>query len=178
MNAALTANGNIGVGGDANIEGNLNPNADPVLDFETFFGMTKADMRAMANFDVVNPGLNPDPDPDPLSNVSGITYVSFIHTGQLKVTLPAWHGSGLLVVDGDCTINGGSFSGVLWITGNLFMNGNNGYTGAIYVEGQANVNILGTSAISYDAPAIIAALSHTGTVISYELEILDMFEDD
>ncbi len=181
MNAAITANGNISVGGHASVVGPINQNVNPVLDFEEFFGKTKAEMRAIADFDVVNPHINPDPDPDPHSNVSGVTYVSFTHSGRLKVTQPHWQGSGILVVDGDCTINGGSFSGILWVTGDLFMNGNNGYYGAIYVEGGAtysDVNLLGTSDVYYDAPAIIAAMHNFGTIVSYELEILDIFEDD
>ena len=180
--AAITANGPIDVSGSAIVNGNIIPCVNPVLDFEDFFGITKEEMKAMADYDLVNPSPNPDPNPDPLLCVSGITYVT---TNQLKITTSAWAGTGILVVEGDARFNGGSFTGVIWVTGSLIINGNEGFDGAVYNEGidpsggEANtVPVLGNCEISYDKSAVVLALGYVGQVLTYKLKILSMHEDD
>lgn len=178
--AAVIANGPIDVSGSAVINGLTIENVNPPLDFEEFFGMTKAEMRAIADYDLVNPSPNPDPDPDPSLWVSGVTYV----TGNtFKVTTSAWSGTGILVVDCDARFNGGSFTGVIWVTGTLLVTGNEVFNGAVYNEGEgeatpATVSILGDSEITYDEGAIILALGHVGQVLTYELKVVTVYEDD
>ena len=177
--AAIVANGAIDVTGNAVVNGELLPDVNPLLDFEEFFGMTKAEMRAIADNDLVNPHNNP-------SGVTGITYVTFTgsYPGTLKVTKSSWSGSGILVVDGDANFTGGSFSGVMWIVGRLRINGNDGFNGAIYVEGLGPggeilpVPVLGTCVISYDEAAIILALGYVGQTLTKSFKILSIHEDD
>ena len=181
--AAITANGNIDIGGASSVSGGINPYVNPALDFENFFGITMAEMRAIAdtvyNHDYVNPPINP-------GGFSGVTYVSFTNpTGILQISRSSWSGSGLLVVDGNCSITGGDFTGVIWCTGSLFIRGNDSFNGAIYNEGIDNsggptldVRLRGTSDITYDAAAVEAAFALIGQTISSKLKELSIFEDD
>ena len=56
---AVYANGTIEVGGSADITGNLYENCDPPISFEDFFGMTKAEMEAIADNSFTDPPNNP-----------------------------------------------------------------------------------------------------------------------
>ncbi|MCF7859004.1 MAG: hypothetical protein K9N07_06720 [Candidatus Cloacimonetes bacterium] len=176
---AIYSNGDIDVGGSADIFGNLFPNSDPPISFEEFFGMTKAEMNAIADNHFVDPPNNPP-------GVEDITWITFSNpSGRMKITTASWVGSGILVIIGDAQISGGTFNGIMWITGSLFINGNNGFNGAIYVEGGIetgaeidDVTVLGNCQITYDLDAIEAAFSGANLVLTYELKILSMFEDN
>jgi len=188
--AAITANGPINVDGSAVVNGKLLPNLNPPLDFEEFFGMTKVQMQAIADTVETDPSNNPDlylagPGSDTLST-SGTTYIKFSNpTSELKVTTNGWKGEGILVVEGDARFNGGTFNGVMWITGSLIVTGNENFSGAIYVEGidpsggeATPVPLLGNCEITYDAGAIIDAMGIIGQVMSYELKVISIFDDD
>ncbi|MDA3813058.1 MAG: hypothetical protein PF570_02270 [Candidatus Cloacimonetes bacterium] len=172
---AMYANGSINVGGSADITGDIIQNCDPPLDFEGFFGRTMAEMDSMANNHFIDPPNNP-------AGFEDITWVSFASEGgELKVTTSAWTGSGILIVDGDAQFSGGSFDGIMWITGELFINGNNGFDGAIYVEGgitYEDVTVLGNCQITYDLDAILAAFEDATLTLDYDLKILSIFEDE
>lgn len=172
---AMYANGAIEVGGSADITGNLYENCDPPLDFEDFFGITKAEMDAIADNHFEDPPNNPEGFED-------ITWVSFANEGgSLKVTTADWAGSGILIIDGDAHFSGGSFEGIMWITGTLFINGNNGFNGAIYCEGgiqYEDVTVLGNCQIAYDWGAILAAFNDAFLTLEYELKIISWFEDE
>lgn len=172
---AMYANGAIEVGGSADITGNLYENCDPPLDFEDFFGITKAEMDAIADNHFEDPPNNPEGFED-------ITWVSFANEGgSLKVTTADWAGSGILIIDGDAHFSGGSFEGIMWITGTLFINGNNGFNGAIYCEGgiqYEDVTVMGDCQITYDWGAILAAFNDAFLTLEYELKIISWFEDE
>ena len=172
---AMYANGDIEVGGSADITGNLYENCDPPLSFEDFFGITKAEMEAIADNNLEDPPNNPE-------GIEDITWVSFENEGgSLKVTTAAWEGSGILIIDGDAHFSGGSFDGIMWITGELFINGNNGFNGGIYVEGgihYEDVTVIGDAQITYDRAAIIAAFANASLILDYELKIISWFEDE
>ena len=178
-NGAIVANGDIDVTGSAVVNGDLIPDVIPLLDFEEFFGMTKAEMQAIADNDMVDPRNNP-------GGISGITYMSFSgsYPGTLMITTTSWNGTGILVVDGDANFTGGSFTGIMWIVGRLRVNGNNGFYGAIYVEGIGPggeilpVPVSGDCEITYDETAIMLALGYVGQILTYELKIISIFEDD
>jgi hypothetical protein len=174
----MSSNGDISVGGSADITGELITNANPPLSFEDLFGISKVQMEAIANTHMVDPPNNP-------AGIEDITWVSFANpSGELKVTTASWEGSGILIVDGDAQFSGGSFEGIMWITGTLFINGNNGFDGAIYCEGGIeygeieDVTVLGNCQITYDFDAILEAFSDASLDIDYELKIISMFEDN
>ena len=172
---AMYANGNIIVGGSADITGNLFENCDPPLDFEAFFGITKTEMDSIADNHLSDPPNNP-------AGVEDITWVSFTtEGGSMNVTNTGWYGSGILVIDGDAHWSGGAFDGIMWITGELFINGNNGFNGAVYCEGgitYEDVTVLGDCQITYDWAAILAAFNDASLTIDYELKIISWFEDE
>ncbi len=172
---AMYANGAIEVGGSADITGNLYENCDPPLSFEDFFGITKAEMEAIADNNFEDPPNNPEGFED-------ITWVSFANEGgHLMVTNANWEGSGILIIDGDAHFSGGIFNGIMWITGTLFINGNNGFNGGIYCEGgiqYEDVTVLGDCQIAYDRAAIIAAFADASLILDYELKIISWFEDE
>ena len=173
--AAMSANGGIEVGGSADITGDLIENSDPPLSFEDLFGMTKAEMEAIADNHFEDPPNNP-------AGFEDITWVSFSNVdGSLKVTTAAWEGSGILIVDGDAHFSGGTFNGIMWITGTLFINGNNGFNGAVYVEGGIQYEdtiVLGNCQIAYDLGAILDAFADASLTLDYELKIISWFEDE
>ena len=175
VQAAISSNSSIEVSGSATVNGSLVQNSDPPLSFEEVFsGVTKAQMEAMADTVLTYPGNNPA-----CLDSLGIIWIN----GDLKVTNDSWDESGILVVTGDASFQGGSFSGIMWIIGDLFINGNNGFDGAIYVEGGIEIEgdpliVSGDSETSFSLSAIIAAFASIGLALDYELQISSLFEDD
>ena len=114
--------------------------------------------------------------------VSGMTWLDTGPSQSVSLnSQPKLSGSGLLVVDGDLTINnngsGCTFSGVLVVRGNLSLQGNIQICGALIVEGavltqnglnvtaidNTTTNVLGTGQkVSYDPAAIMDALNGVG----------------
>lgn len=156
--AAITAEGDITVSGNAEVIGRKEPYV--VFDFQEIFGMSKADVKVIADYDYTNPPNNKMP-------VEGITWITQ-PSGAFMVTQPSWNGRGLLVVDGNFRMTGGTFSGVLWVTGTLdIAAGNPTINGSIFAECGITVStdITGTARINYDADAIDDAFEDfpTGT---------------
>ena len=86
-----------------------------------------------------------------------------------------WSGSGILVVDGNLTITGGHFSGIIWVIGGLRVSGNPVIDGAIFVESGAEVDttLTGNPTVSFDANAVSDAFGFipsisTAHVISWK----------
>lgn len=68
------------------------------------------------------------------------------------------NGSGILIVNGDLTINGGNFTGVVYVIGNFENQGNSTINGSVIVEGNVNLNatkVAGTMTIQYDPLAVL-----------------------
>lgn len=130
---------------------------DPDL-FGDVFNRTKEEISAVANH--VPPNNNPDQDPtDGFLGISGVTWITNPGTPLMITDTGSWQGSGILIVDGDLKITGGSFDGIIWVTGNLRVDGNPPINGTIFVEGDEDIVITrGTSNIKYCLEAIEAAL--------------------
>lgn len=162
----ISLNGTLSVGGGADVTGTTDENAS--LDFETTFGMTKAQFKAIANNDYTDPANNTLP-------VSGITWVTLVGESNFQITESAWSGSGILVVQApaDSTkaaldMTGGTFTGIIWVIGNLSISGNPNISGAIFVEnGTAEVaKVTGTPVIGYSSDAVNAAFGNLGSEVS------------
>ena len=159
----ITVGGNLTSGGDATITGPTESGtAFPDNMFESIFGMTKDEMKILANV-VTDPVDNYTP-------VEGITWFELdlnTDTG-VKISsededgedmVPPWSGSGIMIVDGYLKITGEStFDGIIWIMGNcdLDLRGCAKINGAIFVEGAADVR--GTPELTYDRDAVGGAL--------------------
>jgi hypothetical protein len=167
VNSALSCGGNVNMGGNASVAGStltgiLVPvgcsvntvggatvtgtpatgNA-PFPTFEDIFGLTMAQMQGFATTKYTNPGNNPV--------CTGITWVD----GNLKATNSSWHGTGIIIVNGDFDMSGGDFIGVIYVVGTFRMTGNARIDGSILSQSMADVTgIFGTADIAYSASAV------------------------
>ena len=90
---------------------------------------------------------------------------SFMLTGGSS----ALNGSGILIVNGDLTLNGGTFNGVVYVTGNFSNQGNSTINGSVIVEGNVTLNdtkLAGTMSITYD-PLVILKHSRSLSPVSF-----------
>ncbi len=167
VNSALSCGGNVNMGGNANVAGaTLTGITVPVgctvstsgssfvsgtpattnAPFPTFtdiFGISMADMQKYATTVYTNPGNN--------AACKGITWVE----GNLKATTNDWHGSGILIVNGDFDMSGGEFAGVIYVVGTFRMTGNASIEGSILSQSMADVTgLYGTSDIAYNSTAV------------------------
>ncbi len=162
---AIEVNGSLTLSGAVVINGGTEEYAP--LNFETTFGITKAQMEAMADNKYIDPENNKTP-------VDKITWVNLVSQQQFRISQTGWSGSGILVVKEPIDsaspaleIEGGTFNGVIWVIGNLRVSGNATINGAIFVEnGSAEVTKLtGTPVINYDSGQVINAFSNLGNEI-------------
>ena len=140
--------------------------------FEQLLGTTPAALQSISTVVTSNAFTG---------TVSGLTWLDTGPTMSVNLNSQKLNGKGLLVVDGDLTINnnGGAcdFSGVLVVRGNLRLQGNIQICGALIVEGailtqdglavtgidSTDTSVLGTGQkVSYDPAAIMDALNGVG----------------
>ncbi|MBN3037933.1 MAG: hypothetical protein JW869_00785 [Candidatus Omnitrophica bacterium] len=154
----ITSNGPIDTEhGNPTIEGTVEEYAN--FTFPGVFGMSKAAVRAMAANDYIDPPNNQMP-------VEDITWIEMSSGNRFNITSTGWSGNGLLVIEGDCRITGGTFTGILWVTGSLEVAaGNPLILGSIFVECDVTIStdITGTPDIGYDSIAIDEVYIDLGT---------------
>lgn len=170
---AMLTEGTLDIKGNASIDGDgdatLNEEGEDyfqntTLSFQDTFGISKAEMESGATYVYNNPGNNQQP-------VSDITWVNVDEGGEFKITGGGgWTGSGILVVDGDLQITGGTFNGVIWVVGTLKISGNPVINGAVLVESGAEVDtsVAGNAKITYDENAVNGGFSCLREVLSWK----------
>jgi len=131
-------------GGSATIVGPTEPGTPH--DFEEIFGVSKNNMRKAVG-SVVDPSNNYTP-------VSGVTWLKCDTSSEVKITQAGWSGSGVLIVEGDLQMQGGTFDGVIWVEGTLDISGGAIINGAIICEGDVDL-LTGNPTITY-TPVTIA----------------------
>ncbi len=167
VSSALACGGNVNMGGNASVSGSTlsgivvpvgssvstsggasvtgspaTSNA-PFPAFEDIFGVTMAQMKSFATNTYTNPGNNPV--------CTGITWVD----GELKATTTSWHGTGVIIVNGDFEMSGGDFTGVIYVVGTFRMTGNARINGSILSQSMADVTgIYGTADIAYNTASV------------------------
>lgn len=151
---AVTSTGDIVVGGAATINPEGSEAPFSVFSFEETFGMSESKLRAQADHFYLDPDNNVLP-------VDGITWIELSAGDELVISQNSWDGSGILVVNGDLKITGGSFNGILWVNGGLEVSsGNPDIFGAIFVNcGEEDTVVLGNAEITHDPDVIEGALS-------------------
>jgi hypothetical protein len=164
VEAAIEADGDVTVGGNAE----LDP-SEPVtfsdFTFEDIFGMTKETLK-----DIV---INTAGDDDSVTYYNGafsneaadgVTWVTA--TGP-QITMNSWTGSGVLIIEGDMKITGGSFNGLLWVVGTLTVSGNPVINGGIFVESDftTDTTVTGTARINKDNDSVAAASDSLQTLL-------------
>lgn len=147
---AIEAGGDVDVGGSAEVNGEIEEDSD--FTFEDIFGVSKEYMKANLATVITDPGNNYTP-------VSGITWFDLEDKSDVKMTSMQWEGSGIMVVEGDLKLTGGTFNGIIYVTGDLDVAGNVNIAGAIFVEGDANIGLTGNPTITYDSGVVGSVLS-------------------
>ena len=104
----------------------------------------------------------------------GITWIEPNATDP-QITQAGWTGSGLLIVEDNLKITGGTFDGVIWVVGTLDISGNPVINGSIFVECEATIEttVTGNPTITFDSEAIegIEGVSYTLTSLSSVIEL-------
>lgn len=174
IQAAVSANGDVILKGNAAVVGDIDENVDPPLDFEDIFGVTKAYVESLATNHYVDPANNQGP-------CSDITWIEFTApNGVYKVTTTGWSGSGLTVIDGDAEFVGGNFYGILWVSGELRIAGNLQVDGALYVEGGTEISatvISGSPVIEFSVEAVSDFLGTVFFPTEMEYNFVSIFYD-
>lgn len=150
---AITCSKDLDVRGSSTIIGNVEENVD--LDFASVFGMTMAQMRAIADNDYTDPPNNVTP-------VNGITYIETTGNNKAHFTNHHWSGSGILIVDGEFHMTGGTFDGIIWVEGGRFMMSGNGLVqGTIFINSEPDeqTKVTGNCDVYYDRDIIQQLLS-------------------
>lgn len=115
-------------------------------DFEEVFGVSKNNMRKAVG-SVVDPSNNYTP-------VSGVTWLKCDTSSEVRITQAHWSGSGVMIIEGDLQMQGGTFDGVIWVEGTLDISGGATINGAIICEGDVDL-LTGNPTITY-TPVTIA----------------------
>ena len=152
ITTAMTVSGGLDVKGNAEVNGDVVENTTPI--FEDVFGVTKTEMQDNATYKYTSPPNNKMP-------VGEITWI----TNAFKITTNSWVGGGIMIVNGNLDISGGTFNGVIWVIGKLSISGNPVINGSIFVEGNVTVDttVTGTAVVSFDQSAIDDAFSNLST---------------
>ncbi len=119
-------------------------------------GLTQAEF-----FSWVGDPLTEIPDPP-----RGILYIDNNHIAQDRsgsFGIQGGAGEGLLYVDGDLTLNGdSSFLGVIYVEGDIRFNGTSWVLGAMIVRGKTSIKVNGGSTVLYSSEAIQQSLTKYG----------------
>lgn len=149
---AIEAQGKIIIQGSAEIHEPNQYKEDATLDFEDLFGIKIEDIQPW-DYHYIDPPNNPSQGEYP---IEGVTYIE--ESGRLKISTRGWQGSGILIVDGDVQITGGTFDGILIVRGEFQIAGNARINGIVYVEGEfvrgqgsGNPDLFGTVLVECDS---------------------------
>jgi len=178
ITSALTAGGSITVTGSADIDPPREPEDtfydfelgedpnDGLSLFEEIFGTTKDEMKAIAQN---SPNRYYD---SAIKNeiVENITWVDGAGV-ESEITTATWTGSGIWIVNGDLKITGGTFDGILWVIGSLYLGaGNPVIRGSVFVECTTEVDttVTGNVTLQLNQGAIDDALGNLGIGVIVE----------
>ena len=146
----IEAQGDITIQGSAEVH-NGDPNPFATLDFKDLFGINIEDIQPWDHH-YIDPPNNPSEDDYP---VEGVTYIE--DSGRLKISTNHWEGNGVLIVDGDVQITGGTFNGIMIVRGEFQIAGNAEINGIVYVQGKfvrgqgsGNPDLYGTVLVECD----------------------------
>lgn len=154
--------GTVDVSGSAAITPSDSVNESATLVFENYFGFSKEQIKAMADYTYTDPENNIEP-------VAGITWVTVSEGGSFKITSNTWAGSGILIIEGDVilegdtVLTGGDFDGIIYVIGDMDVPaGNPTIDGALLIEGSSTAvtRFRGNFELNYDTTEIDNALDN------------------
>jgi len=166
ITSAISSSGTITVSGSADVNGEIVENGCP--EFEDVFGTTKDALKNNANNYYVDPANNVTP-------IENVTWAECIVQTGFHITDNNYVGNGILVVNGDFTMTGGTFNGIIWVVGNLVISGNPTINGAIFVEsdieiaGDAEVTLTGNCEVNFTEGAVGDAILTLPTALSFNI---------
>lgn len=155
---AIQVNGGLKLYGSYDINPDDSYKTDAKLSFTDKFDLSSERIKNIAieqGTYYVNPA-------SPLQNLNGITWIDIVApTTKLKIPKTGWSGSGILIVNGDTDIEGGTFNGIIWVIGELTITGNGTINGAVLSECEETVvtDIGGNPTINYNWTAVGSALN-------------------
>jgi len=141
---------------------------DSDFSFQGKFDVAPEDVKAYAQakghyFEDPNPTLPQYAITNPLSNnMAGDVYWVKITDPKKELQIPktGWQGDNIiLIVEGDCSMEGGDLDGILWVMGKLKISGNPDINGAVISEYETTItSITGNPDIYHDPDAISNAI--------------------
>jgi len=156
---AITTTGTLRAPGGEGPDNHVFPNGsyeeNATFTFESIFKVSEATLKGLAT-------LVSDKKADQNNVIDGITWFQ----GNLKITnMGGWKRKGILVVEGNLTMEGGTYDGIIWVKGSAKMiNGKDLVNGAVFVaddsKGQTTIN--GNCAINFKPAAIDEAFGYFG----------------
>jgi hypothetical protein len=138
------------------------------VSFTTRFGFTSDELRAYAQ----SIGRYYEDPSAPLASIPNdypVTWYKITDpTKKLQVPRNGWTGTGIMVVEGNCDIEGGEFRGIIWVIGELKIAGNVVTFGAVISECDTEVttDVTGTPALTWNQAAIDAAIQGPGDALA------------
>ena len=166
ITSAISSSGTITVSGSADVNGEIVENGCPA--FEDIFGASKDDVKNNANNYYVDPANNATP-------IENVTWVDFAFETGFHITDNNYEGSGILIVNGDFTMTGGTFDGIIWVIGNLLVSGNPTINGAVFVEsdieiaGDSEVTLTGNCEVNFTEGAVGDAILTLPTALAFNI---------
>ncbi|NQV17390.1 MAG: hypothetical protein HQ534_02435 [Armatimonadetes bacterium] len=163
---AISTSGTITISGSAEVNGDIVENFCPA--FEDIFGADKDFVKSNANNYYVDPANNVTP-------IENVTWVEFVSQTGFHITDNNYEGSGILIVNGDFIMTGGTFNGIIWVIGNLTVSGNPTINGAIFVESDieveegSEVTFQGNCEINFTEGAVDDAMLTLPTALAFKI---------
>lgn len=163
FDVAIEVNGGLNLFGSYDINPDDSYTTNASLSFTDKFDLSSGRIKNIA----IEQGtyyVNPS---SPLQDLNGITWIDIVApTTKLKIPKTGWSGSGILIVNGDTDIEGGTFDGIIWVIGELTVTGNGTINGAMLSECEETIvtDIGGNPTINYN-----------WTMVSDALDLLDPF---
>jgi len=151
---AITTDGFVEIKGSTDIEGEVSEQ-DTSFVFEEIFGYTKDEIKNCATHYYVDPENNITP-------VDNVTWMEFDMEDEFKVSHNTWEGSGIMIINGDTHISGGYFEGIIWVIGDCFITGNPHIEGALFIEGESDMDtstITGNPIVNFNSGAVSSTYS-------------------
>lgn len=128
------------------------------VSFASRFGFSSEELKNLA----ISQGHYYEDPASPLSSLPNqITWIKITDPdGQLTIPSTGWSGSGILVVEGETKIEGGTFDGILWVIGELTITGNAHLSGTIVSECTVDVTtqVAGNPVLEWNNTKINSAL--------------------
>lgn len=142
------------------------PKVDSDFSFSQLFGMSKEEMRAMADHLYTSSNLD-------TGNINNITWID-VNSGSTLNIAGNTSGTGILVINGNAKLTGTmQFSGIIYIIGKFTSTGTFDQYGSLLAESTPELDpeLRGAATVNYDEAAIANAASNivTGnTVVSWK----------